>query len=159
MGHAPPGMEMPPGPGMFDLSKPPPGFGAPLTPPPEADLIPKIEYYELPAGLMVPLVKVGFDNYIICEDKVITSSNNQYEEIEIIHLSFYLFSWKMTIISQLILKQFDFLLHVHRVKDFFRLWKHFMLLPRTSVPVIGEKTTLLRYIMHSFTTLRSSTTF
>lgn len=60
MGHGLPVMEMqgPPVPGMFDLSKPPPGFGAPLTPPPEADLIPKIEYFELPAGLMVPLVKV-----------------------------------------------------------------------------------------------------
>ena len=42
--------------GMLDLSKPPPGFP---TPPPDKDLVPALPYYELPAGLMVPMVKVG----------------------------------------------------------------------------------------------------
>ena len=55
-----------------DLSRPPPGFmpgfmpgpppsqlplDHPLMAPPE-DLVPKVPYYDLPAGLMVPLVKV-----------------------------------------------------------------------------------------------------
>lgn len=43
--------------GIPDLSRPPPGFTnpAPAAPIPE---IPRLPYYELPAGLMVPLVKV-----------------------------------------------------------------------------------------------------
>lgn len=65
-----------------DLSKPPPGFGPPGPPPPgdgpgsmggalpppppqepppppsEADLMPSVPYFDLPAGLMAPLVKV-----------------------------------------------------------------------------------------------------
>ena len=69
----PPPMPLP------DLSKPPPGFpslGGPggLQPPPglppplqppqlpkptEADLTPSVPYFELPAGLMAPLVKVS----------------------------------------------------------------------------------------------------
>lgn len=51
----PPGMQLP------DLSKPPPGFpvATPRLPiPPEVDLTPSVPYYELPAGLMAPLVKV-----------------------------------------------------------------------------------------------------
>ncbi len=48
-----------------DFSKPPPGFPA-LPPPPgprpaapsDADLMPTVPYYDLPAGLMAPLVKV-----------------------------------------------------------------------------------------------------
>ena len=46
-----------------DLSKPPPGF--PPGPPPnipapmsDVDLTPSVPYFELPAGLMAPLVKV-----------------------------------------------------------------------------------------------------
>ena len=52
-----------------DLSKPPPGFppAAPGLPPPlggppmlptDMDLTPSVPYYDLPAGLMAPLVKV-----------------------------------------------------------------------------------------------------
>lgn len=48
-----------------DLSRPPPNFiqnnfSLPPMPPPDAsdDLMPSLPYYELPAGLMVPLVKV-----------------------------------------------------------------------------------------------------
>ena len=61
-----------------DLSKPPPGFppgfpggmghgppgsGGPMMPhpPSEADLTPSMPYYDLPAGLMAPLVKVSRD--------------------------------------------------------------------------------------------------
>lgn len=54
------GLELP------DLSKPPPGF--PLPPvnnqvPPEVsmdELMPSVPYFELPAGLMVPLIKVSY---------------------------------------------------------------------------------------------------
>jgi hypothetical protein len=54
------GLELP------DLSKPPPGF--PLPPvsnpvPPEVsmdELMPSVPYFELPAGLMVPLIKVMY---------------------------------------------------------------------------------------------------
>jgi calcium homeostasis ER protein len=54
------GLELP------DLSKPPPGF--PLPPlnnqvPPEVamdELMPSVPYFELPAGLMVPLIKVRY---------------------------------------------------------------------------------------------------
>lgn len=45
-----------------DLSKPPPGFPAglpPFAPPPsDIDLTPSVPYFELPGGLMAPLVKV-----------------------------------------------------------------------------------------------------
>jgi hypothetical protein len=54
-----------------DLSRPPPGFPAPGFPPPapqqplpppqlsDLDLMPTVPYYELPAGLMAPLVNVS----------------------------------------------------------------------------------------------------
>ena len=51
-----PGMPLP------DFSKPPPGFprpGGPHVPPPDIDLTPSVPYYELPAGLIAPLIKVG----------------------------------------------------------------------------------------------------
>lgn len=59
----PPGLELP------DLSKPPPGF--PLPPvnnqvPPEVsmdELMPSVSYFELPAGLMVPLIKLEDGEY------------------------------------------------------------------------------------------------
>ena len=54
-----PGMGIPPGMPLPDFSRPPPGF--PMMPPPvvnEADLMPSVPYFELPAGLMAPLVKV-----------------------------------------------------------------------------------------------------
>ncbi|XP_014210852.1 calcium homeostasis endoplasmic reticulum protein isoform X2 [Copidosoma floridanum] len=80
----PPGWNMPPGGGVSggiggppggpesfthlplpDLSKPPPGFGMPSGPPPLMsqeicldDLMPSMPYFELPAGLMVPLIKL-----------------------------------------------------------------------------------------------------
>ncbi|XP_064604501.1 calcium homeostasis endoplasmic reticulum protein-like [Liolophura sinensis] len=56
----PPGMQLP------DLSKPPPGFplATPRLPlPPEVDLTPSVPYYELPAGLMAPLVKLEDTEY------------------------------------------------------------------------------------------------
>jgi calcium homeostasis ER protein len=45
-----------------DLSRPPPGFqfgNESVNSPPdsESNLIPKIPYFELPAGLMVPLIR------------------------------------------------------------------------------------------------------
>ncbi len=70
-GGAPPGLPLP------DLSKPPPGFpppgfpgmppggpprgphGPPGPPHGDQDLMPTVPYYDLPAGLMAPLVKVG----------------------------------------------------------------------------------------------------
>lgn len=53
----PPGFFPPPG--MFpDFSKPPPGFLSKQEPLLE-ELMPTAPYYDLPAGLMVPLVKVG----------------------------------------------------------------------------------------------------
>ena len=65
--HAGPPVVPPPGPIQLpDFSKPPPGF--PVLPPPlsvpppahtEADLTPTVPYFELPAGLMAPLVKVN----------------------------------------------------------------------------------------------------
>jgi calcium homeostasis ER protein len=39
-----------------DISRPPPGFPPPIVS--EKELMPALPYYELPAGLMVPLVKV-----------------------------------------------------------------------------------------------------
>lgn len=51
-----------PTPGVFpDFSKPPPGFPPPpAVPQPELeDLTPSVPYYDLPAGLMVPLIKVS----------------------------------------------------------------------------------------------------
>lgn len=50
-----PGMPLP------DFSKPPPGFpspGGPHGPLPDIDLTPAVPYYELPAGLIAPLIKV-----------------------------------------------------------------------------------------------------
>lgn len=49
-----------------DFSKPPPGFGLPPQAPPPLmsqeicldDLMPSMPYFELPAGLMVPLIKL-----------------------------------------------------------------------------------------------------
>ena len=55
------------GPSIPDLSRPPPGF----PPPNEKDLIPTLPYYELPAGLMVPLVKPEDDNYKPLDPKAI----------------------------------------------------------------------------------------
>uniref|UniRef100_A0A1B6L2Y7 CID domain-containing protein n=1 Tax=Graphocephala atropunctata TaxID=36148 RepID=A0A1B6L2Y7_9HEMI len=58
-----PGIELP------DLSRPPPGFHLPPPPPilqPEVmpdDLLPSLPYYDLPAGLMVPLIKLEDCNY------------------------------------------------------------------------------------------------
>uniref|UniRef100_A0A1B6G4R8 Calcium homeostasis endoplasmic reticulum protein n=1 Tax=Cuerna arida TaxID=1464854 RepID=A0A1B6G4R8_9HEMI len=57
------GIELP------DLSRPPPGFHLPPPPPlmqPEVmpdDLLPSLPYYDLPAGLMVPLIKLEDCNY------------------------------------------------------------------------------------------------
>ncbi|XP_054273893.1 calcium homeostasis endoplasmic reticulum protein-like isoform X2 [Macrosteles quadrilineatus] len=61
----------PPGPGIElpDLSRPPPGFHLPPPPPimqPEVmpdDLLPSLPYYDLPAGLMVPLIKLEDCHY------------------------------------------------------------------------------------------------
>ena len=52
---------MPGMPPLPDFSKPPPGFprpGGPHIPPPDIDLTPSVPYYELPAGLIAPLIKV-----------------------------------------------------------------------------------------------------
>lgn len=54
-----------------DFSRPPPGFPLPPPsipqhqPPPEPvdDLVPSVPYFDLPAGLMVPLIKVCAPNY------------------------------------------------------------------------------------------------
>lgn len=60
----PPGfvpLNVPP-PGLPDLSKPPPGFppqAPPIEPCRPEELIPSVPYFELPAGLMVSLVKVS----------------------------------------------------------------------------------------------------
>ena len=69
----PPGWNAPPSHlSLPDFSKPPPGFGpppgpgAPTGPPPlmsqeivlQEDLMPSMPYFELPAGLMVPLIKL-----------------------------------------------------------------------------------------------------
>ena len=60
-----------------DFTKPPPGFPAippgpppPMRPPPPAapindkDLMPTVPYFDLPAGLMAPLVKVKECEYL-----------------------------------------------------------------------------------------------
>lgn len=53
----PPGFFPPPG--LFpDFSKPPPGFPPPPAKPEPEDLMPSVPYYDLPAGLIVPLIKV-----------------------------------------------------------------------------------------------------
>lgn len=52
----PPGFFPPPAAVFPDFSKPPPGFNP--EPPPMEDLIPTVPYYDLPAGLIVPLIKV-----------------------------------------------------------------------------------------------------
>ncbi|XP_018327704.1 calcium homeostasis endoplasmic reticulum protein isoform X2 [Agrilus planipennis] len=62
----PPFTQPPPGffppPGMFpDFSKPPPGFPPTAQQPPKPEpeeLLPTVPYYDLPAGLMVPLIKL-----------------------------------------------------------------------------------------------------
>jgi hypothetical protein len=46
----------------LDISRPPPGF--PPPPVSEKELTPALPYYELPAGLMVPLVKVIYTNLL-----------------------------------------------------------------------------------------------
>lgn len=49
-----------------DFSRPPPGFGpAPLMvhEPSVEDLMPSMPYFELPAGLMVPLIKLEDSDY------------------------------------------------------------------------------------------------
>ena len=56
----------PQGPGPFplpDFTKPPPGFGPPPAHLPDIDLTPSVPYYELPAGLMAPLVKLHENEY------------------------------------------------------------------------------------------------
>lgn len=46
-------------PGVFpDFSKPPPGFPVPPKPEVVEDLMPSVPYYDLPAGLMIPLIQV-----------------------------------------------------------------------------------------------------
>lgn len=56
----PPGFFQPPPAAVFpDFSKPPPGFPVPPKPEPTEELMPSVPYYDLPAGLMVPLIKVG----------------------------------------------------------------------------------------------------
>lgn len=56
--NQPPPAFFPP-PGVFpDFSKPPPGFPAPLKSEYIEELMPSVPYYDLPAGLMVPLIKV-----------------------------------------------------------------------------------------------------
>lgn len=44
--------------GMPDLSKPPPGFSSSVPEVCPDDLLPSVPYFELPAGLMVPLIMV-----------------------------------------------------------------------------------------------------
>lgn len=48
--------------GLPDLSKPPPGF-PPFPEINNEDLMPSVPYFELPAGLMVPLVQVNYTNF------------------------------------------------------------------------------------------------
>lgn len=61
----PPGFFPPPG--VFpDFSKPPPGFAAPPKPEIVEDLLPSVPYYDLPAGLIVPLIKVWVCWKVLC---------------------------------------------------------------------------------------------
>ena len=56
--HLPDLSKPPPGfPGAMNVGLPPPSMGQPMFPP-DLDLIPTIPYFDLPAGLMAPLVKV-----------------------------------------------------------------------------------------------------
>lgn len=57
----PPGLESAFLPGGFpDFSKPPPGFPLPTAKPEVVEeLLPSVPYYDLPAGLMIPLIKVN----------------------------------------------------------------------------------------------------
>lgn len=63
----PPNIQVPPGLDnqssvpIPDISRPPPGFQQPIS---EKELMPALPYYELPAGLMVSLVKVSFNTFI-----------------------------------------------------------------------------------------------
>ncbi|XP_064211274.1 calcium homeostasis endoplasmic reticulum protein isoform X2 [Tribolium castaneum] len=58
----PPGYFPPPG--VFpDFSKPPPGFAPNPEPPVVEELVPTAPYYDLPAGLMVPLIKLEDTSY------------------------------------------------------------------------------------------------
>lgn|SRR6218665_2462080 len=71
-----------------DLSKPPPGFPPaggfpsgpipPLIPPnSDADLMPSMPYFDLPAGLMAPLVKVRHVAYGLIK---INTDVNSFDE-------------------------------------------------------------------------------
>jgi len=60
LSRPPPGF--PPGPGFGSSApppQPPPLMSLPLKPPHDTELMPSMPYYDLPAGLMAPLVKVG----------------------------------------------------------------------------------------------------
>lgn len=49
--------------GFPDFSKPPPGFPPAIPPKPDVEeLMPSVPYYDLPAGLMIPLIKVILAN-------------------------------------------------------------------------------------------------
>ncbi len=63
----PPGGPLPPPP-LPDLSKPPPGFAPPID---EKALVPSLPYYDLPAGLMVPMVKMEDSGYKPLDSKKI----------------------------------------------------------------------------------------
>merc|ERR1719479_397662 len=74
MPHQPNDLTMPPSAVVLpDLSRPSPGFGGPpghlLHVPPrqppfqETNLVPTLPYYDLPAGLMVPLIKMDDSGY------------------------------------------------------------------------------------------------
>jgi len=57
----PPGFPPGPGPGFGPAGpppQPPPLMSLPLKPPKDTELMPSMPYYDLPAGLMAPLVKV-----------------------------------------------------------------------------------------------------
>lgn len=64
-GHRPWGPPPMPGMPLPDFSKPPPGFPPPGAhiPPPDIDLTPSVPYYELPAGLIAPLIKLEDHDY------------------------------------------------------------------------------------------------
>ena len=52
---------MPPGVPLADLSRPPPGFLTPMQP--LGETIPTLPYFDLPAALMVPLVRLEDSGY------------------------------------------------------------------------------------------------